>query len=80
MLFRKKKDGLLTMCIDYRQLNQVTINNKYHLPRINGLFDLIQGVSYFLNIDLWSGYQQHRVRVVGIPKTTFEQYMFIMSS
>ena len=56
VLFVKKKDGSMRMCIDYRELNKVTIKNKYPLPRINDLFDQLQGVSYFSKIDLWYGY------------------------
>ena len=61
ILFVKKKDGSLRMCIDYRQLNKVTIKNKYPLP-IDDLFDQIQGASYFSKICLRSGYHQLRVR------------------
>ncbi|WMV45493.1 hypothetical protein MTR67_038878 [Solanum verrucosum] len=69
--FVKKKDGSLRMCIDYRQLNKVTIKNKYPLPRIVDLFDKIQGASYFCRIDLRSGYHQLRVNENNILKTTF---------
>ena len=71
MLFVKKKDGSLRMCIDYCQLNKVTINNKYPLPRIDDLFDQLLGESYFSKIDLRTGYHQMRVRRVGTPKMTF---------
>ena len=71
VLFMKKKDGSLRMCIDYRQLNKVTIKNKYPLPRIDDLFDQLQGESYFLKIDLRSGYQQLRVRGEDIPNMDF---------
>ena len=60
------------MCIDYRQLNKVTINNKYPLPRIDDLFDQLQGASYFSNIDLHFGYHQLKVRECDIPKTAFQ--------
>ena len=56
-LFVKKKDESLRMCIDYRQLNKVTIKNKYPLPWIEDLFDQLQGASYFSKIDLRLGYQ-----------------------
>ena len=56
ILFVYKKDGSLRMCIDYRQLNKVTVKNRYPLPRIDDLFDQLQGASYFSKIDLRSGY------------------------
>ena len=52
MLFFKKKDGTLRLCIDYRQLNKLTVKNKYLLPRIDDLFDQLKGESIFLKIDL----------------------------
>ena len=67
----KKKDGSLIMCIDYRQLKKVTIKNKYPLPRIDDLFDQLQGASYFSKIDLRSKYHQLRVRGEDVPKTSF---------
>eukprot|EP00268_Persea_americana_P054813 TRINITY_DN6322_c0_g1_i1.p1 TRINITY_DN6322_c0_g1~~TRINITY_DN6322_c0_g1_i1.p1 ORF type:complete len:1140 (-),score=111.45 TRINITY_DN6322_c0_g1_i1:645-4064(-) len=72
VLFVKKKDGTLRMCIDYRQLNQVTIKNKYPLPCIDELFDQLQGVKYFSKIDLRSGSHQLRVREEDIPKTALQ--------
>ena len=71
MLFMKKKDGSLRLCIDYRQLNKVTIKNKYPLPRIDDLFDQLQGAQYFSKIDLKSGYHQLRIRSGDVPKTAF---------
>ena len=62
MLFVKKKDGSLRMCIDYRLLNSVTIKNKYPLPRIDVLFNQLRGASVFSKIDLRSGYHQLRIR------------------
>ncbi|GJV88352.1 putative reverse transcriptase domain-containing protein [Tanacetum coccineum] len=69
--FIKKKDGLLRMCIDYRELNKLTVKNRYPLPRIDELFDQFQGACYFSKIVLWSGYHQLRVHEDDIPKTAF---------
>ena len=71
VLFVKKKYGTIQLCIDYRQLNKITIKNKYPLPRINDLFDQLQGASVFFKIDLRSGYHQLRIKESDIPKTTF---------
>ncbi|XP_070025155.1 uncharacterized protein [Nicotiana sylvestris] len=71
VLFVRKKDGSLCMCIDYRQLNKVTIKNKYPLPRIDDLFDQLQGAQCYSNIDLRSGYHQLKVKEVDIPKIDF---------
>ena len=67
----KKKDGTLRMCIDYRQINKVTVKNKYPLPRIKDLFDQLKGAGVFSKIDLRSGYYQLRVKDVDVPKKTF---------
>ncbi|GJY69435.1 putative reverse transcriptase domain-containing protein [Tanacetum coccineum] len=71
VLFVKKKDGSFRMCIDYRELNKLTIKNHYPLPMIDNLFDQLQGSSVYLKIDLRSGYHQLRVRDEDIPKTAF---------
>jgi hypothetical protein len=71
VLFVEKKDGTKRMCIDYRSLNEVTIKNKYPLPRIEDLFDQLRGASVFSKIDLRLGYHQLRIRPSDIPKTTF---------
>ena len=71
MLFVKKKDGTLRLCVDYRQLNKMTVKNKYLLLRIDDLFDKLKGASVFLKIDLRSGYHQLRIKDVDVHKTTF---------
>jgi hypothetical protein len=67
----EKKDGTQRMCVDYRSLNEVTIKNKYSLPRIEDLFDQMKGASVFSKIDLRLGYHQLKIRESDIPKTTF---------
>ncbi|GJZ29436.1 putative reverse transcriptase domain-containing protein [Tanacetum coccineum] len=71
VLFVKKKDGSFRMCIDYQELNKLTVKNRYTLPRIYDLFDQLQGSSVHSKIDLRSGYHQLRVREEDIPKTVF---------
>ncbi|GJU27221.1 putative reverse transcriptase domain-containing protein, partial [Tanacetum coccineum] len=71
VLFVKKKDGSFRMCIDYQELNKLTVKNRYPLPRIDDLFDQLQGSSVYSKIDLRSGYHQLRVREEDIPKTAF---------
>ncbi|GJY76859.1 putative nucleotidyltransferase, ribonuclease H [Tanacetum coccineum] len=71
VLFVKKKDGSFRMCIDYRDLNKLTVKNRYPLPRIDDLFDQLQGSSVYSKIDLRPGYHQLRVKDEDIPKTAF---------
>nr|GFA04430.1 putative reverse transcriptase domain-containing protein [Tanacetum cinerariifolium] len=71
VLFVKKKDGSFRMCINYRELNKLTVKNRYPLPRIEDLFDQLQGSRVYSKIDLRSGYHQLRVREEDIPKTAF---------
>ena len=71
MLFVKKKDGTLWLCIDYRQLNKLTVKNKYPLPKIDDLFDQLKSASIFSKIDLLSGYHQLRIKDVDVHKTMF---------
>ena len=71
VLFAKMKDKTLRLCIDYRQLNRVTIKNRYPLPRIDDLFDQLKGARVYSKIDLRTGYHQLRVRDIDIPKTAF---------
>ncbi|KAI3726230.1 hypothetical protein L1987_66027 [Smallanthus sonchifolius] len=71
VLFVKKKDGTFRMCIDYRELNKVTVKNRYPLPRIDDIFDQLQGSSFYSKIDLRSGYHQLRVLDEDISKTAF---------
>ena len=71
MLFVKEKDGTLRLCIDYRQLNKLTVNNKYTLPRIDYLFDQLKGASMFSKIDLRSGYHHLRIKDGDVHKTSF---------
>ncbi|GJR03044.1 putative reverse transcriptase domain-containing protein [Tanacetum coccineum] len=71
VLFFKKKNGSFQMCIDYRELNKLTVKNRYPLPRIDDLFDQLQGSRVYYKIDQRSGYHQLRVREEDIPKTAF---------
>ena len=71
VLFVKKKDGSMRLCIDYRELNRVIIKNKYPLPRIDDLFDQLQGAQVFSKTDLRSGYHQLKIKGEDIPKSAF---------
>jgi hypothetical protein len=71
VIFVDKKDGTQRMCVDYRSLNEVTIKNKYPLPKIDDLFDQLRGACVFSKIDLRSGNHQLKIRASDIPKTTF---------
>nr|GFD25643.1 putative reverse transcriptase domain-containing protein [Tanacetum cinerariifolium] len=71
VLFVKKKDGSFQMCRDYRELNKLTVKNRYLLPRINYLFDQLQGSSVYSKIELRSGHHQLRVQEEDVPKITF---------
>ncbi|GKV34371.1 hypothetical protein SLEP1_g42748 [Rubroshorea leprosula] len=82
MLFVKKKDGSMRLCIDYWELNKVTVKNRYPLPRIDDLFDQLKGAQVFSKIDLRSGYHQLKIKPDDVPKTAFRtrygHYEFIV--
>ena len=81
-MFIKKKDGTVRLCIDYWQLNKITIKNKYPLPRIDDLFDQLQGANVFSKIDLRFGYHQLKIKDSDVLKTAFKtrygHYEFLM--
>ncbi|GKA15402.1 putative reverse transcriptase domain-containing protein, partial [Tanacetum coccineum] len=74
VLFVKKKDGSFRMCINYRELNKLTVKNRHPLPRIDDLFDQLQGSRVYSKINLRSGYHQLRVREEDIPRTVFRTH------
>ncbi|KAL8125430.1 hypothetical protein AgCh_012934 [Apium graveolens] len=84
VLFVKKKDGSMRLCIDYRELNKLTIKNRYPLPRIDDLFDQLKDSVYFSKIDLRNGYHQLKIKPEDIPKTTirtrYGHYEFLVMS
>ena len=67
-----KKDGTLRLCIDYRQLNKLSVKNKYPLPRIDDLFDQLKGPSIFSKIDLRSGYHQLKIKDTDVHKSDMD--------
>jgi hypothetical protein len=71
VLFVQKKDGSLRMCVDYRALNKLTVKNRYALPRIDDIFDKLQGAKWFTSLDLAQGYHQIRISEEDVPKTAF---------
>jgi hypothetical protein len=71
VLFVDKQDGTIRLCVDYRKLNEVMIKNKYPLPKIEDLFNQLNGAKVFSKIDLRTGYHQLKVRESDIPKTAF---------
>ena len=71
MLF-EEEDGSLQLCMDYKELNRVTVKNKYPLPRIDDLFDQLAGAIIFSKIDLSSGYHQLKIKQDDVPKTAFQ--------
>ena len=79
VLFVNNKDGTLRLCIDYSQLNKVTVKNKYPFPRIDGLFDQMRGAKVFSKTQLRSGYHQLRIKDEDIHRQPSEQSMDIMS-
>jgi hypothetical protein len=83
VIFVKKKDGSLRLCIDYRDLNHATMKNRYPIPLIDDLFDQMKGATVFPKFDLRLGYHQLRIKEGDIPKTAFQNrfghYEFIVA-
>jgi len=71
VLFVRTKDGSVRLCIDYQELNPVTVKNKYPLPRIDDLFDQLAGAVVFSKIDIRTGYHQLKIKQEDVPKTAF---------
>ncbi|GAA0164744.1 hypothetical protein LIER_20304 [Lithospermum erythrorhizon] len=71
VFFSRKKDSSMRLCFDYRELNKVTVNNKYPFPRIDDVFDQLRGAKFFSKIDLRSGYHQLKIKVDDVLKTAF---------
>ena len=78
VLFAKKKDKTLRLCIDYRQLNRVTIKNRYPLPRIDDLFDQLRGARVYSKVDLRTGYHQLRVREVNMTEYSIQDAIWAL--
>ncbi|KAG0749205.1 hypothetical protein G6F29_013894 [Rhizopus arrhizus] len=82
VLFVRKKDGSMRMCIDYRALNKLTVRNSHPLPRIDECLDRLKGAKFFTSLDLKSGYHQVRIASEDVPKTAFNtrygQYEFLV--
>ena len=80
LLFVKKEDGSMQLCIDYRELNRIIVRKKYPLPRIDDLFDQLQGAQVFSKIDLRSSYHQLKIEPGDVPKIAFQtRYGYIMN-
>lgn len=79
ILFVKKKDRSMRLCVDYRQLNKVSVKNKYHLPNIDELFDQLQGAQCFSRNDLLLGYHQLKIKRDDITKTVFARVLEIIN-
>ena len=71
MLFFKKKDGSMRLCIDYRELNKRTVKNKYPLPRIEDMFDKLREVTILSKIDFRLGYHKIKIKERDTPRTAF---------